>query len=181
MDITPYVECLRRDLITASEAGGDDLRQAAERLAFALDPAARLALMEAISQAAAEITTELPSGCVDVRLDGRDLAFVVDVAPPVAPTPPAPPAPPEPSADQDGSLARVSLRIPESVKAKAEERASAAGQSLNTWLVNVVRRATQDSTIDVSVDLSSIPFFGDKDPFATGHRGRRGNRMSGWA
>ena len=180
MDITPYVERLRRDLISAAEAGGDDLRQAAERLAFALDPAARLALMEAISQAAAEITTELPSGCVDVRLDGRDLAFVVDVAPPVAPAPPSPPTPPEPPTDEDSSLARVTLRIPENVKAKAEERAGAAGQSLNSWLVNAVRRATQDSAIDINVDISSIPFFGGKDPFATG-RGKGRNRMSGWA
>ena len=51
--------------------------QAAERLTFALDPAARLALMEAISQAAAEITAEMPTGGVDVRLNGRELDFVV--------------------------------------------------------------------------------------------------------
>ncbi len=43
MDITPYVDSLRRDLVAASEAGGDDIRRAAERLALALDPSARLA------------------------------------------------------------------------------------------------------------------------------------------
>ena len=64
MDITPYVDGLRRDLTAAAEAGGEELRQAAERLAFALEPAARLALMEAISHAAAEITTE-PSPTAD--------------------------------------------------------------------------------------------------------------------
>ena len=56
MDITPYVESLRQDLVAAAEAGGDDIKQAAERLVLALAPATRLALMEAISQAAAEIT-----------------------------------------------------------------------------------------------------------------------------
>lgn len=178
MDITPYVDSLRRDLLSAAEAGGDDLRRAAERLAFALDPAARLALMEAISQAAAEITAELPAGGVDVRLNGRELDFVVQAAPPAVPVPPQPPAPPSPDDDEDATLARVTLRLPESVKAKAEEKAAKAGQSLNTWLVNVVRHATNDKSINVDIDLSSIPFFGGNDPFGRGKSG--GKRMSGW-
>ena len=92
MDITPYVDNLRRDLSAAAEAGGPDIAQAAERLALALDPSARLALMEAISQAAAEITAEMPDGGVDVRLTGRELDFVVQGAH-AAPAPPPPPAP----------------------------------------------------------------------------------------
>ena len=83
MDITPYVDSLRRDLVAAAETGGDDVRRAAERLSFALDAAARLAFMEVVSQAAAEITAELPAGGVDVRLNGRELDFVVH-APSVA-------------------------------------------------------------------------------------------------
>src|SRR6478752_5515928 len=178
MDITPYVENLRRDLLAAAEAAGPDARAAAERLSFALDPAARLALMEAISQAAAEITAELPDGGVDVRLNGRELEFAVH-APPAAPT--APPPPPAPGADdveEDGSVARITLRIPESVKAKAEELANRSGHSLNTWLVNIVRGATREGAINVDIDLSSIPFVGGNDPFG-GKRGSR--RMSGWA
>src|SRR6478752_2811737 len=58
MDITPYVESLRRDLLAAADAAGPEARAATERLAYALDPAARLALMEAVSQAAAEIKAE---------------------------------------------------------------------------------------------------------------------------
>ena len=59
MDIAPYVETLRRDLLAAAEGAGEDARQVAERLGFALAPAVRLALMEAISHAAAEITAEM--------------------------------------------------------------------------------------------------------------------------
>ena len=93
MDITPYVESLRRDLLAAAEGAGDEARQIVERLAFAIDPAARLAIMEAVSEAAAEITAEMPAGGVDVRLSGRELDFVVDTAAPEAPAaPPAPPA-----------------------------------------------------------------------------------------
>ena len=178
MDITPYVDSLKRDLLAAAEGAGTEARQLAERLSYAIDPAARLALMEAISQAAAEITAELPSGGVDVRLDGRDLDFVVH-APSTVPAPPAPPAPPMLGEDdEEGGLARITLRIPESVKTKAEDAAAKSGQSLNTWLVNVVRAATRDGAINVDIDLSSIPFFGN-DPFGGGKQ--RGNRrMTGW-
>jgi hypothetical protein len=178
MDITPYIESLRRDLVAAAEAAGPETRQAAERLSFALDPAARLALMEAVSQAAAEITAEMPSGSVDVRLNGRELDFVLQGAP-SAPAPPAPPPPPTAEeAEDEGNVARITLRLPESVKARAEELAARSGHSLNTWLVNVVRAATRDGAINVDIDLSSIPFFGN-DPFGGGKQ--RGNRrMTGW-
>ena len=179
MDITPYVDSLRRDLLAAAEAAGPEAHAAAERHTFALDPAARLALMEAISQAATEITAEMPAGSVDVRLDGRELAFVVD-APTAPPAAAGPHTPPTPSAEdeEEGGIARITLRLPESVKAKAEEFAARSGHSLNTWLVNVVRAATREGAINVDIDLSSIPFLGGgNDPFG-GKRG--GKRMSGW-
>jgi hypothetical protein len=185
MDITPYVENLRHDLAAAAEAGGPEAREAADRLALALDPAVRLMLMDALSQAAAEITSELPAGAIDVRLRGREPQFVVDVpTQPIAPTPPTPPAPPTPSDEtEDGeaeedSVARITLRIPESVKYKAEELAAKSGHSLNSWIVNVVRAATRERAVNVDIDLSSIPFL-DGPGFPTG-RGRGSKRMTGW-
>lgn len=175
MDITPYVENLRRDLLAAAESAGEQARGIAERLGFALDPSARLALMEAISQACAEITAAMPAGGVDVRLDGRDLDFLVHGS---APEPDADPVAVAAGTDpeDEGEMARITLRIPESVKARAEEAAAKAGQSVNTWLVNLVRAATNDRAIHIDVDLSSIP-FGPDFPF-----GKRGGprRMSGW-
>jgi hypothetical protein len=179
MDITPYVDSLRRDLVAAAESGGDDIRSAAERLSYALDSAARLAFMEVVSQAAAEITAELPAGSVDVRLNGRELDFVV-AAPIQPPAPPAPPPPPglDEAEEDGGTVARITLRIPESVKVRAEELAARSGHSLNTWLVQVVRAATTaDQAVNIDIDLSSLPFVGD--PFGkSGHRGNR--RMTGW-
>ena len=184
MDITPYVDSLRQDLAAAAEAGGPEAKAAAERLALALDPAMRLALMDALSQAAAEITSELPAGSIDVRLRGREPQFVVDVptmqmAP--APTPPAPPAPPSPEdaeeLEGDDAVARITLRIPESVKYKAEELAAKGGHSLNSWIVNVVRAATRERAINVDIDLSSVPFFENPVP---GSRVRGPKRMTGW-
>lgn len=179
MDITPYVDSLRRDLTAAAEAGGDEAKAAAERLALALDPAVRLALMDALSQAAAEITSELPAGSVDVRLRGREPEFVVDVPTmPLPPAPPAPPLPPEPEeVDEDGNVARITLRIPESLKARAEEMAARSGHSLNTWLVNTIRSATRDRAINVDIDLSSMPFF---EEMQRGPVRRTQRRMTGW-
>jgi len=182
MDITPYVEHLRHDLAAAADAGGPEAREAAERLALALDPAVRLALMDALSQAAAEITSELPAGSVDVRLRGREPQFVVDVPTmpvhaPTPPTPPTPPAPPEAEEEEEGTLARITLRIPESVKSRAEELAGKSGHSLNTWIVNVVRNATRERAINVDIDLSSLPFF-EEGPLGSGRGGNR--RMTGW-
>lgn len=174
MDITPYVDSLRASLASAAEMADEETRRAAERLGFALDSSTRLALMEAISQAAAEITAVMPEGGVDVRLNGRDLDFLVHVTTPTAPAPP----PPAPEEFEDDALARITLRIPESVKAKAEERASEAGQSLNTWLVNVVRAATREGAINIDVTLPGIPFFSGGDPFSG--RSRSPKHMTGW-
>jgi hypothetical protein len=181
MDITPYVEGLRRDLVAAAEAAGPEARAAADRLALALDPAVRLALMEALSQAAAEITSELDAGSVEVRLRGREPELVVDVpsvpVPPEAPTAPAPPLPPSPADEEDeGDVARITLRLPESVKYKAEELAAKGGHSLNSWIVNVVRAATRDRAVTVDIDLSSIERA--TEPFLS--RGRGPRRMTGW-
>jgi hypothetical protein len=179
MDITPYVERLRHDLVQAAAAGDDQVRDAAERLGLALDPSMRLALMEALSQAAAEITSDMRDGSVDVRLTGRELEFVVD-----HPGPPAGAAAQSPAADEeddDAPTARITLRLPENVKAKAEELAGRSGSSLNTWIVNVLRAATRDGAINIDIDLSSIPFLEGTDPFGPGRGGRRGTRrMTGW-
>jgi hypothetical protein len=175
MDITPYVERLRQDLAQSAAAGDEQIRSAADRLALALDPSMRLALMEALSQAAAEITTEMRSGSVDVRIAGRDLEFVVaHPAPEQAES--AMPLGPE-TEDDDTATARITLRLPESVKTKAEELAAKHGSSLNTWVVNVLRAATRENAINIDIDLSSIPFGND----GFGGRNRQANkRMTGW-
>ena len=182
MDITPYVERLRHDLTQAAAAGDDHIRDAAERLALSLDPSMRLALMEALSQAAAEITTEMRAGSVDVRLTGRELEFVVEHPTPTAQTPPPSAQAQGDEEEDDGATARITLRLPESVKTKAEELAAKTGSSLNTWIVNVLRSATRDGAINIDIDLSSIPFLdGGTDPFGPGRGGRRGpRRMTGW-
>src|SRR4029077_6022533 len=132
MDLTPYVNNLRQELAVAADAGGDDARALAERLTAPLDSAVRLALLDALSAAAAEITRDLAPGSVDLRLRGREPSFVV--APPAAeqpcrePRPPRagvpPPAPPE---GEEGAAARISFRLSEYLKGRIEEAAAQSG------------------------------------------------------
>jgi len=170
MELSPFVDRLRRDLSDAAAAGGPEAQAGAERLALALDPATRMMLLEALSQAAAEITGELGQEAVDVRMSGREPEFVVTrVEPTEPPTPPAPPAPPEPP--EDDSQSRVTLRLPESVKVRAEEAANSIGQSLNAWLVDAVRDALDGHRVDLEVGSHRLTVTGD---------GLRRKQIRGW-
>ncbi|MFJ9324181.1 toxin-antitoxin system HicB family antitoxin [Streptomyces globisporus] len=145
MDLTPYVDHLRRELAVAADAGGDEARALAERLSAPLESAARLTLLNALSAAMSDVTRELAPGSVDVRLRGLDPEFVV--TPPPAPEPvrearepvaaPVAVAPPAAEAD-DGTMARINLRLPAHLKSRAEGAAAEEGLSVNAWLVRAV-------------------------------------------
>ncbi len=155
MDLTRYVDELRHELQVSAEAGGEEARQLAERLVTPLQSATRLVLLDALSAAASEITADLAPGSVEVRLRGRDPEFVVTS--PVADTPDLPdgghqaagdqppsdfassagPAPVDGDADE-GGMARVTLRLPESLKLRIDDAAASQGLSVNAWLVRTL-------------------------------------------
>jgi hypothetical protein len=131
MDLTPYLEAVRADLEAVS--GSDETTVAiAERLVRALEPSLQLRMLEALGQAAQELNEQLPSGRIDVRLAGRDvhLAFAGDELPAEAPS----------EEDDDGRTARITLRLPEGVKARVEQQANREGISTNAWLARAVGR-----------------------------------------
>ncbi|MFD5559225.1 toxin-antitoxin system HicB family antitoxin [Kitasatospora griseola] len=156
MDLTPYVDNLRRELAVAAEAGGADARALADRLTAPLESAVRLAMLNVLSDAMAEVTRELAPGSVDVRLRGLDPDFVVtaplaESAPagpaglPSTSLPPAPLPPADPSGvEDDGGTARINLRLPAQLKARAEAAAAREGLSVNAWLVRAVVSAVED-------------------------------------
>jgi hypothetical protein len=158
MDITDLVNSLRRDLASTAEVGGPEVKAAAERLLLALDPALRLTMMEALSQAASDIGAALPGVSVSVRLQGREPVFVVEGAPAAAQ--------PVDSFDDEETeaTARITLRIPETLKARAEALAARRGQSLNTWLVGAARAAASDRPHHACESIHGFP----------------GRRMKGW-
>ena len=131
MDLQPYVDTVRHELGVAAQAGGDDAAALADRLTAPLESAIRLVVLEALSAAAEEITSELAPRSVEVRLKGRDPEFVLSAPPEelVATTEVTEPA------DDEGGTWRVTLRLPESLRAKVEAAARRDGISLNAWLV----------------------------------------------
>jgi hypothetical protein len=169
MDLSPYLEALRRDLAAAAAPGGPDVTRAAELLAGSLEASARLCLLEALSDATAEITTRLHSASVEVRLRGREADLVVtDVPEFAAPTPPPPPA------GDTADLARVTLRLPEHLKSQVERAANVEGISVNAWLVRAIGGA-----------LYSGPGMPPMPPMPPGPppppRPGRGRRITGFA
>ncbi|WP_457033326.1 hypothetical protein [Kitasatospora sp. P5_F3] len=150
MDLTPYVDTLRRELAVAAEAGGDEARELAERLTAPLESATRLTMLHVLSAAMDEITRELAPGSVDVRLRGLDPDFVVTLPPTEGSAPVAPTAPVEPltapAEGDEGGTARVNLRLPAHLKARAEETAAREGLSVNAWLVRAVSAAVDGGT-----------------------------------
>src|SRR5690606_19296251 len=109
MDLSPYLEALRRDLSVAAAAGGPEIARAGELLAGSLEASARLCLMEALSDAAAEVTTKLGTASVDVRLRGREAELVVTT---MEPEPEAAPPAGGPPPEVSGDVTRITLRPP---------------------------------------------------------------------
>jgi hypothetical protein len=180
MDITEHVDALRRDLAQAARAMGPELEQAAERLGYALDSSARLALMDALSHAAAEITNELDGTSVEVRLQGREPVFVVVGAGPAAVADDTQVVRTDDTSmlsvdDEGAETSRITLRLPEALKARAEELAGQRGQSLNTWIVNAVRAATSPG-FSVNVGPTGVQF----GPGAPGRNRSSNKRVQGW-
>jgi hypothetical protein len=145
MDVSRFVETIHQQLLTAAEAGGDDTRAVAERLTAPLDAAVRLAVQDALTAAAEEITCELAPGSVEVRLRGRDPEFVVTLPPPEQAPDEVDEGPrggerwPMAGSDaDDGTVARINLRLPDHLKARVEAAAAAEGLSINAWLVRAV-------------------------------------------
>jgi hypothetical protein len=136
MDMSEYVATLRRELATITRFAGDDVARAAEMLTEAMESSVRLTLLEVLSAAAAEITTRLDDAVIEVRLSGSDADFVVTSTADDFVSMPA-----EPAADSADDLTRVTLRLSEQLKARAEAAAGAAGISVNAWLVRAVSQA----------------------------------------
>lgn len=129
METTRFIDAVRADLEAAAAVGGPALAEAAERLSAALDASMRLALLDALSEASMELGRQLAAGRIEVRLAGREveLTYVAD-APAAAPA-------------EDDASARITLRLPERLKADAEAAAAREGVSTNAWLVRAVAAA----------------------------------------
>lgn len=157
---------------------------AAERPARSMESAVRLTLFEVLADAAAEITSSLPAGHVQVNLTGRGVTFLVEVVPPPPPVDAMSVALLD-AESEDDDLARITVRLPAGIKGSAEELATRRGQSLNAWIVGALRQAIASggsprdrmpSPSDRSRELSSQPLYDRHFPHGESGRGR----LSGW-
>jgi hypothetical protein len=160
MDLSEYSESLRRELVAITRFAGDDVSRAAEMLAESLDSSVRLALLDVLSAAAGEITARLDGAVIDVRLAGLEPEFVVTLHPDLADDAGGPQASgtagalATPGGGQGGQgegaeeagQARITLRMSESLKTRAEAAAAASGMSVNAWLVRAVSQAQDASS-----------------------------------
>ena len=120
MEMAPHVDALVRDLTAIAAVGDDATSQAAARLAAVLKASAGLRLLDALSEAALEVSEQLPGGHVEVRLAGQD---------------------PTASTGDENLSVRITLRLPEGLKAAVEGAAARDGVSVNTWLIRALARA----------------------------------------
>jgi HicB family len=151
MQMAPHIEALLSDLAEMASLGDEASAQAAQRLGLALRSSFGLRMLDVLTEAALELSSQLPSGHVEVRLVGQDpnFVYVSEEEPTAAPT------------SEEAMTARITLRLPEGLKASVEAAAAREGLSTNTWLIKALARA-------VSVLLTSQ----SRGP---------GNRLSGFA
>jgi hypothetical protein len=142
MDLSPYVDAVRADLEATAAAGTEDTRATAALLAGALDPSLRLCLLDALSALAAEVTASSDVE-VELRVHGREPQVVVSTAPPDEP-----PVAEAPVDDDDRGPARLTVRLPESLKERAEQQAAHDGLSVNAWMVRAVHGALRPNAND---------------------------------
>ena len=145
MELSEYIETLRGEVASVTRVAGEDVARAGQMIAEALDSSIRLTLLDVLSGAAAEITSRLDNTAIELRLSAGNPTFVVVHAPeelaPLAPHPPPPTGPDRAEGEEETGTSRVTLRLPDGLKARAEAAAAQDGLSLNAWLVRAAAQA----------------------------------------
>ena len=130
MQIQGFIHAVQDDLGRVAAVGDETTERAAELLAVALEPSLARRFQEALAAAAVELSAQLEDGSVQVRLSGADpeLVLVRDEEPSAGPA-------------EEAFTARITLRLPESLKGRVEAAAARAGVSVNAWLVLTLQGA----------------------------------------
>jgi hypothetical protein len=135
--VAPVVNQVRAALVShASLAIGDPaVDGVVAQLVDGLDAALRQAALDLAQQAAAEVGAQLPDRSVEVVLaDGDPMVRVGE----------ATTAAIDARAGEDFD-ARITLRLPPSLKRLVEDAASTAGDSVNAWVVEALARGATRS------------------------------------
>jgi predicted HicB family RNase H-like nuclease len=131
MEMAHHIHAIQEDLAAAVALAADEqVAEAGRRLSQALGSSLQLRLLDVVSEAAASISAAVP-GRIEVRLAGREpeLVYVEEESEPLT-------AP----AGDDALTARITLRLPDSLKVQIEVAASGEGVSTNSWIVRALAR-----------------------------------------
>lgn len=131
MKMSLVTDELRSDVISVGELGDETVAEVAERIATLLGRSLPARILDLLSEAAAELSSELQDGRVEIRVAGDDVhfAYVEDEH--------------VPAVDSDGDLsARITLRLTESLKTRVEEGAAGEGISVNSYIMRTLERGT---------------------------------------
>jgi hypothetical protein len=135
MKMSLVIEGFRSDVASVGELGDEVVSEVADRIATVLSRSVSSRILDLLSDVAAELSDELPEGRVEIRLIGDDVEFAyVDERPMTA------------EADADLS-ARITLRLPEQLKARVDESASREGISVNGWVLRALERSTSNAKV----------------------------------
>jgi hypothetical protein len=136
MQIDGYIQALREDLVRVASLGDETTSRAAELLSVAIEASLARRLQDVLAEAALELNAQLDAAHVEVRIAGRDPELVL--------------------VREDGSIpepvdeafsARITLRLPDSLKQRVESAAAREGASVNTWLVQALQRAVDSRSL----------------------------------
>ena len=136
MQLSHAISSLEDAVEAQLRVAGPEVAEIGTQLMMALKPAIRQAMMDVVTMAATEISSQLPNQGVDVRLVDGDPELVVTSGGSGIPTPPAPPG-------ADDGEARITLRLPEYLKHLIADAAVTSGDSVNTYVIDALRHQSQ--------------------------------------
>ena len=134
MQLDSHIQAIQQELAATAALGDEEATEAAQRMGERLAATLHLHLLDLLGEAALEITGQIEPGRVEVRLAGRDPELVVI-------------ADDTPDTSQLGfgeeASGRITLRLPESLKAGIEAAADREGISTNAWVVRTIARTLE--------------------------------------
>ena len=142
MEMAHHIHAIQEDLAAAASLSSDEATvEAGRRLTQALGSSLHLRLLDVVSEAALALSGSVP-GRIEVRLAGRDpeLVYVEEEEEPERT---------QAASADDAFSARITLRLPEGLKAQLEVAANLEGTSVNAWIVRALQRGLEPRTRSV--------------------------------
>ena len=149
MQIDGHIQALREDLVRVAALGDDATTRAADLLSVAIEASLGRQIQDVLAEAALELNAQLDAAHVEVRISGRDPELVLVREDGTTPEP-----------VDEAFSARITLRLPESLKQRVESAASRESSSVNTWLVQALQRSLESPNRSMSGSRNRLTGYG---------------------